>query len=453
MRNVWRCGAAAAVVVTIALASGACASRPTVMPPAPAALRYPEFRYPTVPQGADTIQLTRVERGWRYLQADNQRSAEREFQAALKLQPSFHPAATGLAYVELARHDAKDAVTLFDRALETDAAYVPALVGRGQALLELGRDGDALINFEAAVKADPSLTDLQSRIEVLRFRAVQGNLARAKAASEAGRFAEARAAYAQAIAVSPESAFLYRDLALVERRAGENAAALEHFRKASSLDPADAVSLAGIGAILEERGDVAGALAAYVKAREIDPGEVPPERITKLREAEALAKMPAEYRAIPSSENVSRADVAALIAVRLANVVGRTRARQAVITDIRNHWAQQWITAVVRAGLMDTQPNYTFQPNARVRRGDVAHTVAQVLNVIASYKPAVAKSWLNPKQKIADVPAGHLSYSAVSAAVAAGIMPLVDGGTFQLLRPVTGAELTNVVARLETLAK
>jgi tetratricopeptide (TPR) repeat protein len=429
-----------------------CAARVT-MPPAPATLRYPDFRYPTVPPNAESIQATRIERGWRYLQSDNQRNAEREFEEALKLQPSFHPAATGLGYLELARREAADAVGYFDRALESDAAYAPALVGKGSALLELRRDGEALASFEAAVKADPSLADLQSRIQVLRFRAVQENLSRAKAASDAGRWAEARAAYTQAIAASPESAFLYRDLGLVERKAGEQAVALQQFRKAVELDAQDAVSHAQIAGILEEQGDTAGAIAAYERARSIDPDEVSVEHIAKLREAEKFAKMPAEYRAIASSTTATRSEVAALIAVRLERVVARTRPRQTVVTDVRNHWAQEWILNVVRAGIMDIQPNYTFQPEARVRRGDLAQIVARVLALIAAVKPAAAKAWQDVKQKIADVPPGHLSYSSVSAAVASGVMPLAENGTFQLLRPVTGAEVVEVVARLEALAK
>ena len=441
-----------AVFVAVTVLIAGCAAR-TVMPPPPTTLRYPDFRYPTVPDGAESIQVTRIERGWRYLQSDNPRSAEREFEAALKLQPSFHPAATGMGYLGLAAREARDALTYFDRALESDATYAPALVGRGRALLELGRDGEALASFEAAVKADPSLSDLQSRIQVLRFRAVQENLARAKSASDAGRWAEARMAFTQAIAASPESAFLYRDLGLVERRAGEQAVALEQFRKAIALDPQDAVSHAQIGGILEEQGDTAGALVAYDKARSIDPDEVALERIVKLREAEALSKMPAEYRAIPSSETATRGEVAALLGVRLARLVERTRPRQVVVTDVRAHWAQQWITDVVRAGLMDTQPNYTFQPNARVRRGDLAQTAARVLTLIAATKPAAAKTWQGAKLKVVDVPPSHLSYPSVAAAVASGVMPLTDNGTFQLLRPVTGAEVVEVVARLEALAK
>src|SRR5262245_35217531 len=238
-------------MLVVLLTASACAPRNNVMPPAPTTPRYPDFRYPTVPQGTDSIQATRVERGWRYLQADNLRNAEREFESALKLQPSFHPAQTGLGYIGLARREADQAAERFNKALESETAYVPALVGRGQALLELKRDGEALASFEAALRADASLTELKGRIEVLRFRAVQDNLARAKAASDAGRWAEARAAYAQAIMASPDSAFLYRDLAIVERRAGEQAQAMEHFSKAIALDSSDARSQAQIGEILE----------------------------------------------------------------------------------------------------------------------------------------------------------------------------------------------------------
>ncbi len=441
-------------IVGVALALAACASRNNpAMPAAPVTPRYPEFRYPAVPQGTEVTQITRIERGWRFLQTDNQRGAEREFQAALKMQPAFHPAAAGLGYVELARRDAKDAVTFFDRALESDAGYTPALVGRGQALLELGRDGDALASLEAAVKVDPSLTDLNSRIEVLRFRAVQQNLTRAKAASDAGRFEEARAAYAQAIAASPKSAFLYRDLALVEQKSEEPALALEHFRQAVSLDASDAVSHAQIGALLEAQGDIRGALAAYAAARAVDPDAVPLERMAKLRELEALAKLPPEYRAIPSAPAATRAQVAALIGVRLGPLFAKTRQRQVVVTDIRNHWAQAWIISVVRGGIMDTQPNYTFEPNSTVRRGDLAQTVSRVLTLIGATKPAAAKAWQSAKLKIVDVPPGHLSYQAVSTAVAAGVLPLGDNGAFQLLRPVTGAEVVDAVSRLEALAK
>ena len=129
----------------------------------------------------------------------------------------------------------------------------------------------------------PSLTDLRSRVDVLRFRATQDMLARAKAAAEARRWEEAKAAYQQAIAASPESAFLYRDLANVERQAGQLADALEHYRRAVQLDPTDSKSLAAIGDVLEKQGDELGALAAYERTAAIEPADVPAGAIPRLR--------------------------------------------------------------------------------------------------------------------------------------------------------------------------
>jgi tetratricopeptide (TPR) repeat protein len=421
-------------------------------PPPPATPLHPEFLYPIVPENTPAPQATLIESGWRFLQSNNFRNAERAFQDVLRRQPQFHPAETGLGYVELAGRDAKSAVTHFDRALLASTDYVPALVGRGQALLELRREGEALASFEAALKIDPSLADLKGRIEVLRFRAVQDNLARAQAATTAGRLDEARAAYAQAIAASPESAFLYRDLGIVERKSGDTTTALQHFRKAVELDPNDARAYAQIGAILEEGDDMAGALDAYERARAIDPGEVSADVLVRIRERAALAKLPAEYRAIPTSPNITRAELAALLGVRLAPLLSAAPPRQAVVTDVRANWAQEWILSVVRAGVMETQPNYTFQPSARVRRGDVANIVSRALGLIAARNPGRAKAWQGTTPKIADVAPGHLSYPAVSQAVASGVMRL-ENGAFQLLRPVSGAEAAEIVGRLEALAR
>ena len=168
-------------------------------------------------------------------------------------------------------------------------------------MLELDRDAEALASFEAALAKDPSLTDLRSRVDVLKFRAMQDLLARAKAAADARRWDEAAAIYRQAIAASPDSAFLYRDLAAVEQQAGQTANALEHYRKAVELDPercAFACGHCGDSREPGRRGRRARRLRA--RARAIDPAEVPEAVLARLRAAAALAKLPAEYRAIPA---------------------------------------------------------------------------------------------------------------------------------------------------------
>ncbi|MGE0463034.1 MAG: tetratricopeptide repeat protein [Vicinamibacterales bacterium] len=434
----------------VLLAGAACATR--AVPPVVTAPRHPEFIFPAVPEGAAPALASGIQRGWQFLQGGDLGNAEREFAAALKAVPTSAPAETALAYVEMAGDDADRAVPHFDRALAAEPGYLPALVGRGQALMALKREGDALASFEAALKIDPSLTDLQARVDVLRFRATQDLLARAKGATDAGRLDDARVAYEQAIAASPESPFLYRELAAVERRAGQASAAADHLRKALSLDPGDARAHAALGELLEEQGDVVGALAAYEKARLIDPGAVPAGAVVRARDRVALLRLPAEYAAIPGAPRATRADVAALIGVRLEALVARAAQRQVVITDVRGHWAQAWIEAVVRASIMDTLPNYQFDPGGVVRRGDLARTVSRVLSLIGALRPAAAVKWQDAKVAVSDVQPSHLSYPAVSVAVASGVMPL-EGGAFGLLQPVTGAEAMDVVSRLEALTR
>ena len=215
----------------------------------------------------------RQQRGWQFLQAGDVRGARREFTAALKVNPAFYPAEAGLAYASLADRDFADAVARFDRVLKRSARYVPALVGKGDALAGAGRLDDAVRNFREALSADPSLSEVGRRLEVLAFRAQQATLTAARQAFEAGRFDEAAAAYQRAIDVSPDSGLLYRELASVERKKGDADQALEHARKAVALDASDARAVVLVGELLEERGDFTGAIDAYTKAAALEPGD------------------------------------------------------------------------------------------------------------------------------------------------------------------------------------
>jgi hypothetical protein len=124
-----------------------------------------------------------------------------------------------------------------------------------------------------------------------------------------------------------------------------------------------------------------------------------------------------------------------------------------VVTDTRGHWASQWIMDVARAGVMDPYPNHAFAPDAAVRRVDLARAVARVLEIVARANPAGAKIWRDARPEIADVSAANFNYPDAAAAVASGVMPLLDGGRFDLSRPVSGPEATEAIARLEALAR
>ena len=430
----------------VALVSG-CAMKSA--PPLPPTLKYPEFIYPSaVPAAAS--QAAAVDRGWRFLQNDDLTNADREFAAVLKAAPDFAPARTGQGYVALAHQNPMRALDQFDLALRTATSYAPALAGKGQALLAMNRDADARTAFEAALKADPSLVNLASRIDVLRFREIQTLIAAARDATTSGRLEDARADYQRAIAATPDSSVLYRELGIVERRLGNASGALEQFNRAVALDPSDAVALAQAGELLEERGDFAGAEAAYRNAANADPFSGYDRKAEAAAARAGDARLPQEFRALPSAEQVTRGDLAALIGIRLENVVRSAQATPVVTTDTAGHWAAQWIAQVVATGVMPAFDNHTFQPRAALRRVDLAEAVRTLLQLIARTNPAL-QARLAARPAIADMSASHLNYPAVAAAVSAGVLPLAGDGRFESERPVSGAEAIAAIDRVRAL--
>ncbi|HWF86038.1 MAG TPA: tetratricopeptide repeat protein [Vicinamibacterales bacterium] len=443
---------ASVLVVGAVLVVSACTPK-KIPAPIVTSPQFPEFVAPVVPVAyAGTAAAAGEERGWRFLQTGDLKNAERELSATLKATPAFFPAEAALGYVELARKDAKAALGHFDRALAQQAAYAPALTGRGQALLALNRNADAVASFEAAIAADPSLTDLRRRVEVLKFRALEQSLAAARDAARAGKPDEAIRAYTAALASSPDSPFLYRELAAVEQKKGDAGAALAYFQKAVALDPTDAHSFEQIGDILESEGDDEAAAKAYESANAIEPTAARAEKIDAVHDKIARARLPAEFHAIDQAPQITRADLAALIGVHLQPLL-QARQRDAVlITDVRTNWASSWIMAVARAGVMEPFSNHAFQPRMIVRRADLAQAVARLLARIAAANPGQPNAWDSARGTFSDVAPGHLAYRAASAAVAAHVMSVGPDNAFQPSRPVTGAEALDAVAKLEALA-
>ena len=445
--RLWLTGQALAL-----LTLAGCAARLVAPPPSVVTPQFPDFVFPDVPPDLERSGLApQMDVAWRWLQVGELGNAEKDFTTILKTSPTFYPAETGLGYLELARKDEEEALAHFDRALGQSRTYAAALVGRGEALLALRRDADALSTFEAALAADGSLELPTRRVEVLHFRLLQANLSNARQAAQAGLSQEAIVAYRQAIAASPESAFLYREIGAVERKTGNLDAALEHFEKATELEPNDASAWRDIGEILEARHDAPAAVEAYTRAMTLEPSAEIQSRVDTLREMLARALLPAEYREISQSPSLTRGELAALIGVPFEKLLEDIRPGAIVVTDTRGHWAAPWIFAVMRAGIMDAYPNHTFQPRSTVRRSDLAQAVSQLLTLMALQRPALAEKWKTPNPQFADVSPENLNYAAVSMAVESGVLPLLEGGTFQLSRPVTGAEAVAAIEHVEQL--
>ena len=442
------------LAVLLVAVAASCAKKPVALPEPVGAARFADFVFPVAASDlAPAAVLNQHRAAWQVLQSGDAKAAERDFAAILKEAPGFYPAEAGLGYAVFARKDAQSALAHFDRALVGSAAYAPALAGKGEALLSLGRTDGAADAFQAALAADPTLTALGGRVDVLRFRGVQQHIESARKAAEAGKLDEARRGYLAAIAASPESAFLYRELAAIEHKSGDDPSALVHAGQAATLDPTDARALTLGAEILEATRQWAKAADAYASVNAVEPSDATTAKIDELREKAAFEVMPEEYRSIATSHAVTRAQLAALLGTRLGDLLRRAAGKPVVVTDLRGNWAAPWIQSVTRAGVMDPFANHTFQPGGTVRRGDLAQAVSRVLALVGAEQPKLAARWRDLRPRFTDVGPTHLMYPAAARAVSAGVMAPADGDAFQLARAVTGAEVRDAVSKLEALAR
>ncbi len=191
-------------------------------------------------------------------------------------------------------------------------------------------------------------------------------------------------------------------------------------------------------------------LKRHIAAME-PPG--PAEAGTRPRDADETGVGPKDLRSLAAAASVTRGELAALIGTRLERVVQRAPRQGAVVaTDVRGHWAESWIMAVMQAGVMEVLPNHTFQPSQPVRRDELAAIVSALLEVAAADKPRDLALWSTARPMFADLPPGHLFYRQAAMAVSAGAMSATDDGRFAPASPASGADVMHAVSRLDWLA-
>ena len=272
--------------------SGPAAPRPAASAPVDAltGLQQAAERAPLDPARWSALGLAYVDEARRTADPSWYGRAEQALARSLELRPDDNDAAlTGQAALAAARHRFADALALTDRALAVNA-FSPTTHGvRADALTELGRYDEALAAAQRMLELRPA-PDAYARLSYA-FE-LRGDLERARLALEEardgatapgdrafashylgelalgqGRVADARAAYADALAADPSSLPPQAGLARVQAAEGDLDGAVEALRRVVATSPQPA-SLTELGELLEVSGrpDLAEEQYAVVRA-------------------------------------------------------------------------------------------------------------------------------------------------------------------------------------------
>jgi tetratricopeptide (TPR) repeat protein len=427
---------AAVLLAGVLLAS--CATTTTAPPTeAPSLPEGEEYTYPTA-VGLSSSEQKRFDKAWRAILAGQVEVAEKELAKLLTRRPSSPALVTAVGYAHLRAGRAAEALTNFKAATGADERYVPALVGAASAQAKLGDVENALAAWLKVREIAPGEPSAAAHVQELRLQVTDRRVGLAQQALAAGQRDEAIRHYQTALAAAPEVGGVRLELAnlLFERGDGTNAIAL--LRGDPAGDPALALRAAQM---LAATGDQLGALQAYEAVLARDPYDAEARAgASRTRQHLELLRMPEEYRAIFGSPRIDRADLAALVSVKV-QALSRARAdAPAVAVDISGSWAREHILRSLSYGLFDLFPNHTFQPMGTVRRSDLAVVLQRILD----------RMGVPPVQgpAVVDVPRTSPMYYPVSRTVGSGLMALTPGGAFEPWRPVSGEEAAQAIDAL-----
>ncbi len=421
-----------------ALLLGSCA--PKVVPPIPEG---EDYAYPTplAETGLSVKEKAALDKAWRKVLAGDVEGALRDYRKILGRTPGLASAETGLAYAHLRGGQAQAAAAQFVAALEHEPDYVPALVGAGSTAFRRGDVDAALALYRRALEVAPDDPLVRKRAAGLKLQVTERHLAAAREAAGAGEDETAAREYRAALEVAPELAEMRLALAELEVGQGDTAAAVTTLRDDPSGNRDVRLRL---GQVLTGRGEYEEARAVYREMLARDPGDAEARQGERTaQEALDFQAQPEEYRRIAASAQVTRAELAALLAVKVAALSRLPASEPRLAVDLSGSWARESIATVVGLGVMEVYPNHTFQPQATVRRADLARALSRVLERLG---------WRGgPGPAPTDMRPSHLDHDAVRRAVGAGLMELGPGGEFEPWRPVSGREAIEVVEALSRL--
>jgi tetratricopeptide (TPR) repeat protein len=395
-----------------------------------------EYVFPAVTPGQlSPAETQRLEKAWRQVLGGNVQGAQKELAKILARSPGLVPAETALAYAYLRGARLDEAATRFERVIARRPDYVPALAGAAATQSRRGDAEAALRLYRRALLAEPENPFLRQRVSELRVQVTERQVAAARAAEQAGRSEEAVATYRLALEAAPEVAGLRLELANLLAAAGDVDGAVSVLK----ADPGeDRQVLLRLAALETQRRDFAGALEAYRRLLARDPRDEEAHRGSReVRETMELEQMPEEYRRIATAPAITRADLAALVAVKVTALARVPAGEPQVAVDISGSWARSHIIKALSHEIMTVYPNHTFQPAATARRGDLARAVQRVLDLLKW--PAGA----GPSPT--DMSRSNVYYYPATRVVGAGLMDLTPAGGFEAWRPVSGPEAVAVI--------
>jgi Tfp pilus assembly protein PilF len=399
------------------------------------------------------------DKGWaKFLRGDS-RGAEKQFGKLLKKAGNareridLSPVKTALGYALLFDRKFSQAEENFLASLKERPGYRQALLGLAHLYYIRGDWMGAYVQFQKTLALFPGEPFLKANLDSVRRRMIETVTEKAEGMKKQGNPDGAVEVYEKALRVAGQDGRILFALSRLYGEKGDSDKSLSLLKQAVEAEPSLTAWRMVLAEAYEQRGELENAEAVYRQVLDEEPANAEAaRRYSALREKRRAEAIPPGIQDFASKERVTRAEMAVLLYTRIPEIAASTRATgTVVVTDIYNHWARSYIQDIIARNIMEVYTNHTFNPDAPVKRYDLALACAAILNLFRhSGLLSETRGSIPP---IVDVPEEHLLYKTVKEVLQYKVMDRLPDGTFGLYEPVDGKTLAEAVDRLRALVK
>lgn len=392
-----------------------------------------------------------MEEAWEFLREGRLDKAEKAF---LRLGPGSPLYAVGMGYVSLLQEDFPAAEEKLKLAVTENPNSLLANLGLVQLYEKTGEDDKAFNALREVLKIDPANSWAKERYGSLKVQKTEDAVASAREAAARGNNESAKESYLKALHYSPESLEVHLALAELYRSENKTASALVHLKAATASAPDNIKALQMYAETLAEAKQYERSLDVYQRVLELHRENQEARRqVEELRNKLGIIELPSRYNDIPFAKAVAREDIAALLAVKLKDVLAETPVQPPIIIDISASWASKFILKVTSLGLLEVHPNHAFQPKRIVTRAELAEALYRTIQYLESSGHRFIHQIPPNIVQIHDVSPDHIYYQPISQILSYQVMELYADKTFRPDQPVPGPEAVKTIDILLALVR
>jgi Tfp pilus assembly protein PilF len=392
-----------------------------------------------------------TEEAWENLRQGRGKKAQKLISKLGTESPFYY---VGMGYASFLLNSLRDSQSYFKLALDNYPDMILAHIGLAQVYQKTGQEDLAFVEFREILKQEKDNTWAQQSYDILKEKKTAEALEEAKTYLARQDMERSKEALLKALYYSPQSTEAHLSLAEIYIKEDNQENALVHLKSASANEPDNREILKLYAETLYQAEDFPRSLEIYEKLLEAEPkNEDIQIRVKALKNRLGIFELPSQYDAIPSTEAVTKEEVAALIAVKFKDILDEPQTQPPIIIDISTSWASKYILKTTTLGILDVYSNHTFQPKKIVTRAEMADLLYRLINYLKR-KNHMFISQIPPERiQISDVSPDNYYYQPILRMVSYDIMDLSADRTFNPDLPVSGQQAMRLLDIIMTLIK